>query len=177
MPIYEFEGNRPAIGKSTYVHPEAVIIGNVEVGEGCFIEAGVVIRGDFGRVVIGRGTNIQDLSVIHADHDSVALIGNNVLIGHKAIVHGPCIVNDWAAIGMGAIVSKNTEIGAQSMLAAGSLLAPGVTLPPRKLAMGNPAKKVKDLSEDMMAKIKLGVLEYQEMGARCSKGLKLIVDL
>ena len=176
MTIYEFEGKRPLIGKSTFIHPQAIIMGDVEIGEGCYIGACSVIRGDFGRIVIGKGTNVQDLSMIHADRDTVAVIGDNVLIGHGAIVHGPCKLHDSVAIGMGAIVSVNTEIGIESMLAAGSLLAPGAVLPPGKLAIGSPANKVQDLPENWRAWNKYGVREYQEMAERCIAGLKLISD-
>jgi carbonic anhydrase/acetyltransferase-like protein (isoleucine patch superfamily) len=174
MPLYEFEGKRPVFPKSTFIHPEAVIIGNVEIGEGCYIGAGVVIRGDFGRIIIGNGSNIQDNCVIHADVDSIAIIEDNVLIGHGAIVHGPCLIKEYAVVGMGAIVSNGCELGYESVLAAGSVLPPGRLVQPRKLALGSPVNMIKDLSEETMNSMKIGLRYYQVLAGRCINGLKKI---
>jgi len=176
MPLYEFEGKRPVIPKSTFIHPQAVIIGSVELGEGCFVGAGAVIRGDFGRIVIGKGSNIQDNCVIHADVDTIAIIEDNVLIGHGAIVHGPCLIKEFAVIGMGSIVSTGCEIGYESVLASGSVLPPGRIVLPRKLVMGSPANIVKDMSEEMTNTMKTGLQYYQALAGRCINGLKLITD-
>jgi carbonic anhydrase/acetyltransferase-like protein (isoleucine patch superfamily) len=176
MSLYELEGKRPLVPKSTFVHPQAAIIGNVELGENCYIGAGVVIRGDYGRIVIGNGTNVQDNCTIHTDVDAVAIIGDNVLIGHNAIIHGPCLVKEYAVVGMGSIVSNGCEMGKESLLAAGSVLPPRSTIPARKLAMGNPAVIVKDVSEKMISSNKKGVNLYQDMAKRCINGLTLIAD-
>ncbi|MDD4802848.1 MAG: gamma carbonic anhydrase family protein [Syntrophomonas sp.] len=174
MALYEFEGRRPLIPKSTFVHPQAVIIGNVELGEGCFIGAGTVIRGDYGRILIGNGSNVQDNCTVHTDVDTEVIIGDNVLIGHAAIVHGPCLIKEYAVVGMGAIVSGGCEMERESLLAAGSVLPPRRSVPQRKLALGNPAAVVKDLSEPMINKNKQGLIHYQDMAYRCLSGLKLI---
>ncbi len=176
MALYELEGMRPLVPKSTFVHPQAVIIGNVELGEGCYIGAGVVIRGDYGKVIIGNGSNVQDNCTIHTNLNAVAQIGDNVLIGHNAIVHGPCLVKEYAVIGMGSIVSDNCEMGSESLLAAGSVLSPRSIVPPRKLAIGNPAVITKDLSERIIGKNKNGVKLYQQMAKRCIDGLRLIEE-
>ncbi|MDD4172007.1 MAG: gamma carbonic anhydrase family protein [Syntrophomonas sp.] len=174
MPLYEFEGKRPSIPQSTFVHPDAVVIGDVVLGEGCLVGAGAVIRGDFGRIIIGSGSNVQDNCVIHVDINTEAIIHDNVLIGHGAIVHGPCIINEYAVIGMGAIVSMGCEIGPESILAAGSLLPNGRVVPPRKVAMGNPATTMKDLSDKNILMSKEGLKHYQKLTKRCIDGLKLI---
>ncbi|PKM76970.1 MAG: phenylacetic acid degradation protein PaaY [Firmicutes bacterium HGW-Firmicutes-15] len=176
MSLYEFEGQCPLIPKSSFIHPQATIIGNVKLGEECYIGAGAVIRGDYGRIVIGNGSNIQDNCTIHVDLDTEAIIGDNVLVGHGAIIHGPCLVKEYAVVGMGSIVSNGCEIGNESLLAAGSVLPPRSTIPPRKLAMGNPALVVKDLSEKMISKNKNGLKLYQDMAKRCINELKIIVD-
>lgn len=176
MSLYEFEGKRPLVPKSTFVHPQAVLIGNVELGEGCYIGAGAVLRGDYGRIVIGNGSNVQDNCTIHADLGDIAIIGDNVLIGHGAIIHGPCLVGEYSVVGMGSIVSSGCEMGSESLLAAGSVLPPRRTVPPRKLAMGNPAAIVKDLSEKMISENKIGLKYYQDMTKRCIDGFKLIDD-
>ncbi len=173
MALYEFEHKHPLISPSSFVHPEAVLIGSVEVGERCFIGPGVVIRGDYGKIVIGNGSNVQDNCMIHADVDAEAIIGDNVLIGHSAVIHGPCVIGEYSVIGMGAIVSMGCEIGRESMLAAGSLLPPRGTLPPRKLAMGSPAAVVRDLNDTNLARHRTAVKFYQELAQRYMVGLKV----
>jgi carbonic anhydrase/acetyltransferase-like protein (isoleucine patch superfamily) len=174
LSIYEFEGKRPSVPKLTFVHPQATIIGDVEIGEGCYIGAGAVIRGDYGKIVIGNGSNVQDNCTIHVDLDTIAVIGDNVLIGHNAIIHGPCLLAEYTVVGMGAIVSGGCEMGSASLLAAGSVLPPRFCVPPGKLAMGNPAVIVKDLDERILTKNKRGLKLYQKMSERCISGLKLI---
>jgi carbonic anhydrase/acetyltransferase-like protein (isoleucine patch superfamily) len=174
MPLYEFESKYPVVSKSTFVHPQAVIIGEVELGEGCYIGAGAVIRGDFGKIVIGSGSNVQDNCVIHADIETLADIGDNVLIGHGAVIHGPCIINEYAVIGMGSIVFNGSELGYESLLSAGSVLLPRCTVPARKLAMGNPAVIIKEMSAKMITKNKDGLRHYQELCKRYIDGLKLL---
>ena len=102
MAIYEFEGKRPVIGKGTYVMETASIIGDVTIGEDCYIGAGAVIRGDYGTIKIGNGTAVEDNCVLHARPDDVLSIGNEVTLGHGAIIHN-CTIADFAVIGMGAI--------------------------------------------------------------------------
>lgn len=174
MPLYEFEGKSPVIAKSAFIHPQAVIIGDVKIGSESYIGAGAVIRGDIGKISIGNRSNVQENSVIHADKDTVAAIGDQVLIGHSAVVHGPCFIGENSVIGMGAIVSIDCEIGAASLIAAGSLLPPRFIVPPRKLVMGHPARIIKDLDEGMIEINTYGVNHYQELAKRCIKGLKLV---
>lgn len=176
MAIYEFEGKRPIIGKSSYIHPQAVIIGDVSIGEDCFIAAGVLIRADDGKIIIGNGTNVQEGSIIHTQPFSTALIGNDVLIGHAAIVHGPCILADKSTIGMGAILLMGCEMESESLLAAGSLLAPGKVVSKKKLAIGNPAKEIKEMDEEMLAMNAAGVQVYKDMAKRSHEGMKLISE-
>lgn len=172
MPLYEFEGKKPVIGENTFVHPQAVIIGDVTIGKNCYIAAGAVLRGDYGKIIIADGTNIQDNAILHIEPGTEAIIGENVLVGHAAIVHGPCIVKENVIIGMGSIVNAGCQIEAEAMLAAGSLLPPGKTIPNRKLAMGNPAKIVKDADENMLNYNRLGVKIYQDLASRSFNGLK-----
>lgn len=176
MAVYEFEGKRPVIGKSSFVHPQAVIIGEVEIGEHCYVGAGAVVRGDYGKIVVGSGTNIQENSTLHSEPDTIAILEENVLIGHAAVVHGPCLVKRNSTIGMGSIVSSGTEVGEESLLAAGSILPPGKTIPPRKVAMGNPARVVKDMDDYNLVYNQVAVKLYQDLAERCLNGLKLIQE-
>jgi carbonic anhydrase/acetyltransferase-like protein (isoleucine patch superfamily) len=174
MPLYEFEGKKPLIPESAFVHPDAIIIGDVVLGEGCLVTAGAVIRGDFGRIIIGSGSNVQDNCVIHVDLNTEAIIHDNVLIGHGAIVHGPCVINEYVVIGMGAIVSTGCEIGTESILAAGSFLPNGRIVLPHKVVMGNPATVMKDLSDKNIIMAKEGLKHYQKLTKRYMEGLKLV---
>ncbi|MEN6349225.1 MAG: gamma carbonic anhydrase family protein [Syntrophomonas sp.] len=174
MPLYEFEGKCPLLPKSTFIHPQAVIIGNVEVGERCYIGAGAVIRGDFGKIVIGNGSNVQDNCIIHVDPETIAIIEDNVIIGHGAIIHGSCLIRENAVVGMGAIVSPGCEIGNKSILAAGSVLPPRYNVPPNRLAMGNPVNTIKNLTDKMESINKVGINHYQSLTQRSFSGLRLI---
>ncbi|QGT99068.1 hypothetical protein SYNTR_0475 [Candidatus Syntrophocurvum alkaliphilum] len=176
MPIYEYKGNRPIIAKSSFIHPQAVIIGDVKIGDNCYIGAYSILRGDYGNIVIGNKTNVQEGSIIHTEPTTSALIGNNVVIGHAAIVHGPCTINDEAAIGMGAIICNGCTLEFGSMLAAGSLLAPGKIIPEKKLAMGNPAQVVKEVTDNMAIHNKAAVNIYHDLAACCQTELKLIKE-
>lgn len=176
MAIYEFEGKRPVIGKDCFIHPQAVIIGEVELGERCYVGAGAVIRGDYGKIVIGNGTNIQENCVIHSEPETIAIIEENSLIGHSAIVHGPCLVQQNVTVGMGSIISSGCELESESLLAAGSVLPPGRTVPKAKIAMGNPARVVKDMDEQNRIYNQIGVKLYQDLALRCIHDLKLISE-
>lgn len=174
MALYEFEGKRPVIPATTFIHPEAVIIGDVVFGENCFVGAGAVVRGDYGNIVVGDGTNIQENAVIHSEPFTTAVFKTNVLIGHGAIVHGPCVIGNNSTVGMGSIVNGETNIEAESLLAAGSVLPPRKTIPSRKVAMGNPARIVKDIDDNMIVYNQIATKLYQELAARCKEGLKRI---
>lgn len=176
MPIYEFEGKKPVIPTSTFIHPQAVIIGDVVFGENCYVGAGAIVRGDYGNIIIGDGTNIQENCVIHSEPETTALFEENVLIGHGSIVHGPCVIKHNSTVGMGSVVNSGTTIEEESLLAAGSVLPPRKTIPKRKIAMGNPAKVVKDLDDNMLAYNKIATKLYQDLAARCKTGLKLISE-
>lgn len=176
MAIYEFEGKRPLIGKDSFIHPQAVIIGEVKLGDRCYVGAGAVIRGDYGQIVIGSGTSIQDNCIIHSDSETIALIEENSIIGHSAIVHGPCLVQQNVTVGMGSIISTGCELENGSLLAAGSVLPPGHTIPKGKMAMGNPARIVKDVDAQNRYYNQMGVQLYQDLASRCLNGLKLIEE-
>lgn len=176
MALYEFEGKRPIIGNSTFIHPQAVVIGQVELGDRCYVGAGAVVRGDYGRIVIGSGSNIQENCVIHSEPDTIAILEENVLIGHGAIVHGPCLIKHNSTVGMGAIISSGGELGEDSLLAAGSVLPPGKIVPVRKVAMGNPARVVRDINDYNVVYNQVAIKLYQDLAVRCLEGLKLIED-
>jgi len=174
MPLYEFEGKRPEIGENSFIHPQAVVIGEVKLGQNCYVGAGAILRGDYGSIIIGNGSNIQENAVMHSEPSTTAQIGEDVLVGHAAIVHGPCTIHDRVMIGMGSLISNQCEMEEGSFLAAGSVLPPGRKIPAHQLAMGNPAKAVREVSEDLAQYNGLAIKLYQDLAIRCQTGLKLI---
>ncbi|HHW60401.1 MAG TPA: gamma carbonic anhydrase family protein [Syntrophomonadaceae bacterium] len=172
MAIYEFEEKRPVIAATAFIHPQATVIGEVSIGERCYIGAGAIIRGDYGSISIGDGTNVQENAVLHTEPTTALEIQENVLIGHAAIVHGPGVARKGATIGMGAVVNASFDLGEHSMLAAGSLLPPRREIPACKLAMGNPARVSKEIPEQQQTINRISVEFYQELAGRCQQSLK-----
>lgn len=147
------------MSKKIRVAANATIVGDVILSEGVNIWYGAVLRGDHGAIRIGKNTNVQDNSVLHASGSSDIIIGDDVTIGHAAIVHG-CTVEDGALVGMGAILLNCCVVGTEAMVAAGSLVPQGMVIPPRMLAMGSPAKVVRPLREEELVKNRAGTAEY-----------------
>lgn len=140
--IESFDGHRPLLHPSAWVHASAVVIGEVELGPDVSIWPTAVLRGDMGLIRFGAGSNLQDGAVCHnTSGRSETLVGERVTVGHRAVLHG-CIVEDDCLIGMGAIVMDNAVIGAGSFVAAGALVSPGKVIPPNSLVMGLPARVV-----------------------------------
>jgi carbonic anhydrase/acetyltransferase-like protein (isoleucine patch superfamily) len=134
---------RPSISESTYVHPSAVVIGDVTLGERVSVWPAAVIRGDTDRVEIGDESNVQDGTVIHVDHGVPTVIGKRVGIGHRAIVHG-ATVRDDVLIGMGAVVLNRAVIGSGSIIGAGSVITEGMEVPPNSLVVGVPGRVIRE---------------------------------
>jgi carbonic anhydrase/acetyltransferase-like protein (isoleucine patch superfamily) len=148
--ILEVKGVAPVMGTNCFVAPNATIAGDVVMGDDCSIWFNAVIRGDVNSIRIGNKVNIQDGAVLHCTYQKTTVqLGNNVSIGHNAIVHG-CKVDDNVLIGMGAIVMDNCEIGSNTIIAAGAVLTEGTKVPSGCIYAGVPAKKVKDISEELI---------------------------
>jgi carbonic anhydrase/acetyltransferase-like protein (isoleucine patch superfamily) len=146
--ILPVKGIFPTIGADTFIAPNATIVGDVTMGEGCSVWFNAVIRGDVNSIIIGNKVNIQDNAVIHCTYEkNKTIIGNNVSIGHTAIVHG-CTIHDNVLIGMGSIVMDRAEIGSNSIIAAGAVVLEGTIVPSGSIFAGVPAKKVKDISPE-----------------------------
>ncbi len=140
----------PQIPEDCFLAPNATIVGDVIMGQECSVWFNAVIRGDVNSIRIGNKVNIQDGACIHCTYQKTkTVIGNNVSIGHNAIVHG-CTVNDNVLIGMGAIVMDDVVIGSNSIIAAGAVVLEGTVVPPGSIFAGVPAKKVKDISQDLL---------------------------
>ncbi|MDO4540703.1 MAG: gamma carbonic anhydrase family protein [Syntrophomonadaceae bacterium] len=173
MAIYEFEGHRPQIDPTAFIHPDATVIGAVTIGPECFVGAGAVIRGDYGTIAIGSRSNVQENAVLHAAPGTDMIIGNGVLIGHGAIMHGLTLA-DGALVGMGAIVSHECHLEADAMLGAGSLLPPRKTLHRRMLAVGSPAKEIRELDDKAVKSNEMGIVLYSGLAARYHQSLRRI---
>src|SRR5580700_11013335 len=148
--ILPVKGVSPEIPGSCFIAPNATIVGDVIMGEDCSIWFNAVVRGDVNIIRIGNKVNIQDGACIHCTYQKTqTIIGNNVSIGHNAIVHG-CTVSDNVLIGMGAIVMDNAIIGENCIIAAGAVVLEGTVVPPGSIFAGVPAKKVKDISPELL---------------------------
>ena len=163
--ILEYNGKRPRIGKRVFIAPTAVIIGDVEIGDGASIWFGAVLRGDEGRIVIGSETNIQDNAVLHTTPDHPTILADRVTIGHGALLEG-CTIEEGAVIGMGAVVLHEAVVGAQAMIGAGSVVTQRAQIPPRQLAAGSPAEVKKEISGTALRSIEDSAAHYCELSAR-----------
>ncbi len=148
--ILPVNGVAPKFGENCFIAPNATIVGDVLIGNDCSIWFNAVVRGDVNSIKIGNKVNIQDGAVLHCTYQKTKVnLGNNVSIGHNAIVHG-CTVHDNVLIGMGAIVMDNCEIGSNTIIAAGAVVTEGTKVPSGCIFAGVPAKKVKDISQELI---------------------------
>ena len=149
--ILPVKGALPTFGNNCYIAPNATIVGDVVMGDDCSIWFNAVLRGDVNIIRMGNKVNVQDGAIIHCTYlKAGTLIGNNVSIGHNAIVHG-CVIEDNVLIGMGAIVMDNAVVGSNSIIAAGAVVLENTQVEPGSIYAGVPAKKVKDISQDMIS--------------------------
>ncbi len=166
MPCYSIEGVVPVVDPTAYVHPMAVLIGDVIVGPHCYVAPGASLRGDFGRIVLERGSNIQDNCTVHGFPEQDTVVEEDGHVGHGAVLHG-CVVRRGALVGMNAVVMDEAEVGAQAIVAACAFVPAGMRVPPRSLVAGLPAKLRRKLSDDEIAWKHEGTLTYQDLTRRC----------
>jgi carbonic anhydrase/acetyltransferase-like protein (isoleucine patch superfamily) len=175
--LYEFDGKRPTIGKGTYVSETAKIIGDVKIGERCYIGHGAILRGDHGAIVIGNESAVEEGVIVHAPPDDTCLIGEGVVIGHGAIIHATSI-GDAAGVGMGAVLSIRSEIGQGSVVAEGAVVKQGQIVPRFLVVGGNPARTLKEMTQkeiDMWARGRQVYVEladkYRTIGMKRIEGV------
>lgn len=176
MPCYAIDGVIPVVHPSSHVHPTAVLIGDVHIGPGCYIGPNASLRGDFGRIVIQEGANVQDCCVIHGFPASETVVERNGHIGHGAVLHG-CVIRHDALVGMKAVVMDGAVLGAYSILAACAFVKAGQDLPERSLIAGLPAKVMRPLSEDEIRWKLDGTRTYQALTERCQRSLVEVAPL
>jgi phenylacetic acid degradation protein len=174
VPAYAIEGVRPVVHPGAFVHPDAVLIGDVHVGDGAYVAPLASLRGDFGRIVVGAGANVQDSCVLHCFPGAACELADEAHIGHGAILHG-CTVGSFAMVGMNAVVMDGAVIGDEALVGAGAFVPAGLEVPPRHLVAGNPAKVVRELDETALAWKANGVRVYQELAQR-SRGSLLVCE-
>ena len=176
MPCYSIEGVVPVIHPTAHVHPTAVLIGDVIVGPGCYVGPCASLRGDFGRIVMKEGSNVQDTCVIHGFPDDDTVVEENGHIGHGAVLHG-CTVRRDALVGMNAVVMDQAEVGEAAIVAACAFVPAGMKVPAKSLAAGMPAKVKRELTEAEMAWKLEGTLVYQDLTRRCQATLREVEPL
>ena len=169
--IYEFNGYRPVVHKSSYVHPQACVTGNVIIGKNVYIGPGAAIRGDWGEIVIKDGCNVQENCTIHMFPGITIVLEENAHIGHGAIIHGAHIGRD-VMVGMNAVVMDRADIGEGSIVGSLTFVPEGMNVPPRKVVVGSPAKIVKDVTDEMFELKKEGTKIYQGLPKDLQNTLK-----
>ena len=163
--IFEFQGITPVVDPDAYVHPNATLIGDVIIGPGTYIAPAAVLRGDFGRIIVERGANIQDGCIVHLADDDAVSIGDDVTIGHRALIHA-CTIGDAVLVGMGAIIMDGARIGARSIIGAGALVLGGTEIPPGSLVLGAPAKVARALDPHEQNEGRRLAAKYVEVSRR-----------
>jgi phenylacetic acid degradation protein len=165
VPCYRFEGLVPVVDPTAYVHPTAVLIGDVHVGAGCLVGPGAALRGDIGRIEMRAGSNVQDGCVLHVFPGNECIVEEDGHVGHGAVLHG-CRIGRNAMVGMNAVVMDDAVIGEEAFVAAMAFVKAGTIVPPRTLVGGIPAKPLKELSEAEVAWKTEGTRVYQQLARR-----------
>ena len=173
MAIYELDGTAPKLAAGAWVADNATVIGQVEMAENASVWYGCVVRGDSEKIRIGRNSNIQDGTVLHSDPGVPLTIGDDVTVGHQVMLHG-CTIGDGSLIGIQAVVLNNAKIGRNSIVGAGSVVTEGKEFPDNSMIVGSPAKVIRTLAADAVAKFQRIPPHYVENAKRHASGMKKI---
>lgn len=176
MPAYSIENIVPVVDPTAYVHPTAILIGDVIIGPGCYVGPAAALRGDFGRLIMQRGSNLQDTCVMHGYPDTDTVVGEDAHIGHGAVLHG-CRIGRNALVGINAVIMDGAEVGEAAFVAACAFVKAGMQIPPRSLAAGVPAKIVRALTDQEIAWKSEGTRDYQELARRSFASLREVEPL
>ena len=163
--VYAIDGIVPVVDPTAFVHPTAILIGDVIVGPGCYIGPAACLRGDFGRLLVERGANVQDTCVMHGFPGTDTVVEEDGHIGHGAVLHG-CRIGRNALVGMNAVIMDNAVVGESAIVAACAFVKAGAEIPPRSLAAGTPARIVRTLSDEEIAWKADGTRTYQDLVRR-----------
>jgi len=165
LKVYAIDGIVPVVHPDAFVHPSAQLIGDVIVGPGVYVGPCACLRGDFGRIVIEQGANVQDCCILHAFPDRDLVVEVDGHIGHAAVLHG-CVVRKNAMVGINSVVNDNAVVGESSIVGAMAFVKAGFEVPPRSLVLGVPGKVVRELSADELAWKREATRQYQELARR-----------
>jgi carbonic anhydrase/acetyltransferase-like protein (isoleucine patch superfamily) len=168
--IFEFDGYRPVVHESAFVHPNATVTGHVVIGRDVYIGPGAAIRGDWGEIIIEDGCNVQENCTIHMFPGTTVRLHESAHIGHGAIIHGATIGRN-SLVGMNAVLMDHVVLGEESLVGALSFVPEGMVIPPRKIVVGNPAKVVRDMTEQMIEWKTQGTRLYQSLPADLHRSL------
>lgn len=174
--IYEFDGYKPIIDSSAFVHKEATIIGNVIIGKNVYIGPGASLRGDWGQIIVKDGCNIQDNCIVHIFPGKDVILEKDAHIGHGAIIHGANIGKN-SLIGMNAVIMDDAKIGDECIIGALCFVKGEMQIPNRKIVVGNPAQIKGEVSDEMIKWKKKGTILYQELPEQCKKLMKECLPL
>lgn len=173
MAIYELDGVSPQVSASAWVADSAQVMGNVNLADDANIWFGVVIRGDTETITVGKGSNIQDMSVLHADVGMPLVVGEGVTVGHKVMLHG-CTIGDNSLIGIGAVVLNGAKIGKNCLVGAGALVTEGKEFADGSMILGSPARVIRQLSPEQIEGLRQSARHYIENANRYRNGLSKI---
>ncbi|MBL0314717.1 MAG: transferase hexapeptide repeat family protein [Flavobacteriales bacterium] len=169
--IFEFNGYKPVVHETAFVHPNATVTGNVIIGKHVYIGPGAAIRGDWGQIIISDGCNVQENCTIHMFPGVTVVLHEDAHIGHGAIIHGASIGKN-CLVGMNAVIMDRVVVGDESIVGALSFVAADTVIPPRSVVVGNPAKVVKQVSDEMISWKSEGTKIYQQLPDDCRRTLK-----
>ncbi|MFC4722316.1 transferase hexapeptide repeat family protein [Geojedonia litorea] len=174
--IYEFQGYKPVVHESSFVHPLAAVTGNVIIGKNCYIGPGAAIRGDWGQIILEDGVNVQENCTVHMFPGKSITLKASAHVGHGAIIHGANLGKN-CLIGMNSVIMDDAEIGDESIIGAMAFVKAETKIPPRSLVVGNPAQVVKKVTDDMIEWKTRGTQLYQQLPKDCHESLKEVKPL
>ena len=174
--IYEFQGYIPVVHESSFVHPLAAVTGNVIIGKNCYIGPGAAIRGDWGQIILEDGVNVQENCTVHMFPGKSITLKESAHVGHGAIIHGANLGRN-CLIGMNTVIMDDADIGDESIVGAMAFVKAETIIPKRSLVVGNPAKVVKEVSDEMIAWKTKGTQLYQQLPKECHETLKQVEPL
>lgn len=174
--IYSFKGHIPVIDESSFIHPLAAVTGNVIIGKNCYVGPGAAIRGDWGEIILKDGVNVQENCTVHMFPGKSIVLEEGAHIGHGAVIHGANLGKN-CLIGMNTVVMDGATIGKEAIVGAMAFVKAETQIPARSLVVGNPAKVVKEVSDDMIAWKTAGTALYQKLPADCHKSLREVEPL
>ena len=174
--IYEFQGYIPVVHESSFVHPLAAVTGNVVIGKNCYIGPGAAIRGDWGQIILEDGVNVQENCTVHMFPGKSIVLKQSAHIGHGAIIHGANLGRN-CLIGMNSVIMDDAEIGDESIVGAMVFVKAETVIPKRSLVVGNPAKVIREVSDEMIAWKSKGTQLYQHLPKECQDTLREVEPL